>query len=83
MIDCVVVFADGSRLPGKINGQSSAAIDVSLDPTTPVASYPPSEIVEVHVPDQHFPVTLLIGAMAGPDVRLIITGGPAPLATAR
>ena len=81
MIDCVVVFViagEERRLPGKINGHGGAFLDVSVDPTAVVVDYPPSQIVAVHVPDQSIPVTRLLGAQAGPTIRLIMTGGPSP-----
>jgi hypothetical protein len=77
MIDCVLVFASGERLPGKLTGYANGRFDIQVDPTTPVGAFPPTEITQLHFPDQGHAVSLLLSQVPGLPLRLI-DQGPAP-----
>jgi hypothetical protein len=77
MIDCVLVFASGERLPGKLTGYASGGFDVQIDPTTPIGAFPPSEVTELHFPDQGHQVKLWTNQVPGLPLRLTDLG-PAP-----
>jgi hypothetical protein len=77
MIDCVLIFASGERLPGKLIGYSAGHFDIQLDPTTITGDYLPTEITQLHFPDQGHAVTLWTTQVPGLPLRLI-DQGPAP-----
>jgi hypothetical protein len=77
MIDCVLVFASGERLPAKLTAYAGSHFDVQVDPTTPIGAFPPSEITQLHFPDQGHVVALWTNQVPGLPLRLT-DQGPAP-----